>query len=82
MINILDDPMALSIALRQQFDDVKSKNQLLRQQEKKEAKLGATGGNFIGCAPTPNIDEQQFPLEPDDLYTEASVQRTLVAEAE
>jgi len=54
----------------------------LRQQEKQEAKLGATGGNFIGCAPTPNIDEQQFPLEPDDLYTEASVQRTLVAEAE
>ena len=36
VINILDDPMALSIALRNQYDLVERKNQMLRQQEQAE----------------------------------------------
>ena len=45
VINILDDPMALSIALRNQFDEVQSKNQELRKQEKEklETELSTLG---------------------------------------
>ena len=36
VINILDDPMALSMTLKKQFDDVQTKNAILRAQEKEQ----------------------------------------------
>ena len=34
VINILDDPMALSMTLKKQYDDVQHKNEMLRAEEK------------------------------------------------
>ena len=33
VINILDDPVALSMTLRQQYDEVKQRSSMMRQQE-------------------------------------------------
>ena len=39
IINILDDPMAVSLALRNQYDNVHEKNQKQREMERAVAEL-------------------------------------------
>ena len=63
VINILDDPMALSMALRNQYDLVQKKNQLLRQQEKEELQ-----GNDDGDVQMPQQSIQTV-LESQEGYT-------------
>ena len=55
VINILDDPMALSMTLKKQYEDVQNKNAILRQAEKEQIVENEAAGLEIDETPQQSI---------------------------
>ena len=77
VINILDDPKALSMTLKKQYDDVQHKNEMLRAEEKEQIKLNKAAGLETGedtHQQSISTSGQGYTLEPDELSVEESKQ--------
>ena len=79
VINILDDPMALSMTLKKQYENVQLKNAVLRQAEKDKMVQNEAAGLEIDETPQQSIstDGQDYTIDADTTDMEESKMETV-----